>query len=163
MRHTVPSGIRLRPAAAEDAAAIWALRVAAIRHGCRDHYPPELLADWTAAPMPETFGSRIAAQAFVVAEREARIAAFAGLDRERREIDAVFVHPDFAGQGLGVLLLSQVESAARQFGMPAVTLKASLNAIPFYTAAGYAAREPGWHVTPGGLRIACLHMEKPLA
>lgn len=87
--------------------------------------------------MPSSFASRIATEIFVVAEADSRIVGFAGLKASTSEVDAVFVSPEFAGHGLGKRLLLYVESLARELRLPSLSLKASLNSVAFYKAAGY--------------------------
>jgi GNAT superfamily N-acetyltransferase len=155
--------IKLRRALTSDDIAVWGVRAQAIRISCRGHYDAKLLENWASTPMPPLFGATIAREVFIVAESTAGIVGFAGLMAESGEIDAVFVSPDFAGQGLGARMLGQLEGLAIGLGIRAVTLKASLNSVGFYLGAGYTARESGWHVTDSGLRLACVHMEKSLA
>lgn len=69
----------------------------------------------------------------------------------------------FANRKLGTRLLLHLEALARDLGIDAVNLKASLNAVPFYEAAGYTAMSSGWNLTTNGLRMACVSMEKRLA
>lgn len=154
--------MELRRALSSDADQIWTVRARAIRSGCRAHYAAQDIETWASAPMHPTFPARVAQEEFVVAELGARIIGFAGLKAETKEIDALFVCPDFAGQRLGTRLLAHVETLARSLGIKVVTLKASLNSVAFYQAAGYIAGSPGWHVTGSGLKIACVHMAKVL-
>jgi N-acetylglutamate synthase-like GNAT family acetyltransferase len=132
-----PSNIALRRGTAADAESIWRVRTQAINIGCRSHYAAQLIDAWLANSMPSSFASRIATEIFVVAEADSRIVGFAGLKASTSEVDAVFVSPEFAGHGLGKRLLLYVESLARELRLPSLSLKASLNSVAFYKAAGY--------------------------
>lgn len=98
-----------RFARSSDAAAVWALRTQAIRLKCSSHYPADVIESWATAEMPSTFGALIENEHFVVAEQDGRIVGYAGLKPTEQEIEAIFVSPDFSGQGLGALLLQRAE------------------------------------------------------
>lgn len=49
----------LRQATLEDIAVLWNLRTRAIEHGCLNHYTPQVLAAWLAAPAPAALGRHI--------------------------------------------------------------------------------------------------------
>lgn len=149
-----------RFAKSSDAAAVWALRANAIRLKCSSHYPADVIETWAAAKMPSTFGALIENEHFVVVEQGGRIVGYAGLNPTEQEIEAIFVSPDFSGQGLGALLLERAEKQARDLRFGTVKLKASLNAVNFYQRAGYSEVGRGWHSSMSGLEIACVHMEK---
>ena len=154
--------IDLRSAVADDADAIWAVRLRAIDRECRAHYPRDLIDAWLASPMPESFSALIEAEKFIVAASGTRIAGFAGFKPSVAEIEALFVDPEFTGLGVGRRLLTQLELLARELGLNRVTLKASLNSVTFYQSAGYVERGRGEHTSFSGLRLACVHMDKIL-
>lgn len=156
------SGFSLRRATAADAPAMWALRAEAIRMGCRDHYPDDLLQRWSSGPIPVTFPSRIENEYFIVGILGSRVAGFAALKTATAEIDAVFVSPDAGRHGLGRRLLACLEDAARARNLEALQLSSSLNAVPFYEAMGYGAISRGTYTTSQGLEIACVRMRKDL-
>ncbi len=56
-------------------------------------------------------------------------------------IRAIFVHPDFARQGLGSLILSTVEDAARQAGFHRFEMGSTLTGVPLYALRGYVEIE----------------------
>ena len=57
-------------------------------------------------------------------------------------IRRVFVHPDFAGRGLGRRLISEVERRASELAFERFVVFASLNAVPFYEKLGYRVVRP---------------------
>jgi len=57
------------------------------------------------------------------------------------KIRAFFVHPDFARQGLGSLILEACENAAIGAGFTRLEMGATLSGVPFYRARGYAELE----------------------
>ncbi|NKF21734.1 GNAT family N-acetyltransferase [Solimonas marina] len=158
----MPTPAVIRRATAADAVSLWDLRSAAIDHGCRTHYAGELIDAWLATPMPASFGNRLEREPFLLAVDRDAIVGFAGLKLGTRELDALFVHPQHAGRGHGQHLLREAEQLARQLGLHELHLKASLNAVAFYEAAGYRIGEAGVHITGTGLRIGCRNMDKRL-
>jgi len=53
------------------------------------------------------------------------------------KIRAIFVHPAYARQGLGSLLLARVESEAMQAGFRRFEMGSTLTGFPLYTRKGY--------------------------
>jgi GNAT superfamily N-acetyltransferase len=51
---------------------------------------------------------------------------------------SVFVLPEMQGRGLGKALMKHVEGVARAAGVQQLRVPASLTAVPFYSALGYA-------------------------
>ena len=157
---TAGQRVTLRRATAADVPAIWSVRTRAIRSGCQGYYPEDILESWASNPMPSTFDSLIQTEPYYVAESQSGVVGFAGLKRTPSELDAVFVAPDRARCGIGMRLLCHVEAVARDLGLVELTLKASLNSVPFYQRAGYSQGANGTHSTTSGLQIACVHMGK---
>jgi GNAT superfamily N-acetyltransferase len=61
--------------------------------------------------------------------------------RDAAKIRAFFVHPDFARQGIGSLILDACESAAIAAGFTRLEMGATLSGVPFYRAKGYVEIE----------------------
>ncbi|MGO9436665.1 MAG: GNAT family N-acetyltransferase [Terracidiphilus sp.] len=53
------------------------------------------------------------------------------------KVRAIFVHPDFARQGLGSLILATVENAARDAGFRRFEMGSTLTGVPLYRLKGY--------------------------
>ncbi len=75
----------------------------------------------------------------------------------------VFVHPLFAGAGVGRLLVERVESEALAAGYRALNLSATLNAEVFFDALGYRVTGQGGWALPSGHEIPVVLMRKLLA
>jgi GNAT superfamily N-acetyltransferase len=82
-----------------------------------------------------------------VAEREGEIVAFAIADRATKSIFALFVLPDYEGQGVGGLLLDRALRWLRENGATCVWLTTG----PGTKAAGFYERR-GWVATGRGER-----------
>lgn len=78
--------------------------------------------------------------------------------RDAAKIRAFFVHPDWARQGIGTLILRACEEAAFQAGFRRLEMGATLSGVAFYRGAGY--RETQWIEVPLGngasLPIVCM-------
>jgi GNAT superfamily N-acetyltransferase len=57
------------------------------------------------------------------------------------KVRAIFVHPDFARQGLGTQILAHVEAAAHSAGFTHFEMGSTLTGVPLYTLKGYVAIE----------------------
>jgi GNAT superfamily N-acetyltransferase len=57
------------------------------------------------------------------------------------KVRAIFVHPDFARQGLGSLILAAVENAARAAGFRRFEMGSTLTGVPLYRLKGYIETE----------------------
>lgn len=155
--------VTLRPALPSDSDALWALRTVAVRVSCATHYAPEQIAAWTASPVSASYAAMLESGGGIVALQDEAIAGYAMLDADKQEVDAVFVDPARAGPGIGKRLLAALEQLARQRGMARLRLSASLNAVPFYRAAGFVALREEAYVHPSGVNLASVAMEKALA
>jgi putative acetyltransferase len=69
---------------------------------------------------------------------EGDVAGFAHLNVDAGEVQALYVSPTYAGEGVGSSLLSHVERRARKHELDALTVASSLNAVGFYQYHGYA-------------------------
>ena len=61
--------------------------------------------------------------------------------RDAAKIRAFFVHPDWARQGIGSMILEACENAATDAGFSRFEMGATLSGVPFYRARGYAEIE----------------------
>ncbi len=57
------------------------------------------------------------------------------------KVRAIFVHPEFARQGLGSLILATVEEAAREAGFTRFEMGSTLTGVPLYRLKGYVEVE----------------------
>jgi GNAT superfamily N-acetyltransferase len=83
-------------------------------------------------------------------KRKTLFGADAGPGREPELLDpavdaakvrAIFVHPDFARQGLGSLILATVENAALAAGFTQFEMGSTLTGVPLYRLKGYIEME----------------------
>ena len=57
------------------------------------------------------------------------------------KVRAIFVHPDYARQGLGSLILAHVEAEARAAGFSRFEMGSTLTGVPLYRLKGYVEIE----------------------
>jgi putative acetyltransferase len=76
------------------------------------------------------------------------------------EIRAMYVAPDYAGEGVGTALLDELESRARERDVESVVLTASLNAVPFYERHGYERLRENRHTFGGEVTGRVVEMRK---
>lgn len=47
--------MQFRTGTMDDVATLWALRTRCVRETCSSHYPPEVIAPWSASPPPSQY------------------------------------------------------------------------------------------------------------
>ena len=82
--------------------------------------------------------------------------------REAAKIRAFFVHPNWARQGLGTLILEACEKAAIQAGFTRLEMGATLSGIPFYRAKGYTELEKQKVSLANGETLLIVRMAKKI-
>lgn len=156
----ITSDFSLRRVTPGDRDAVWALRTRAIVETCSSHYDAETIRRWSGSNMPQDFAAPVESRDFIVAEADGVLAGFGLLDRQRGEVAAVFVHPEFCGKGIGTRLLRELEDLAWKNGLDRLRLFASLNAVNFYRAAGYRELRQDKYHHRDGFEMDCMLMEK---
>jgi GNAT superfamily N-acetyltransferase len=76
------------------------------------------------------------------------------------KVRAIFVHPDFARQGLGSLILATVENAARDAGFRRFEMGSTLTGVPLYRLKGYVEVERIAVPLPNGEVLPVVKMVK---
>lgn len=82
---------------------------------------------------------------------------------EPARIRAMYTHPDWTRRGIGRLILTLCEQAARAAGFRTCTLAATLAGEPLYRASGYTVVEAFEQRTSTGIHVPLRRMEKQLA
>jgi GNAT superfamily N-acetyltransferase len=80
--------------------------------------------------------------------------------RDAAKIRAFFVHPQWARQGIGSLILDACEKAAIAAGFTRLEMGATLSGVAFYHAKGYAEIESQSVPLRNGERLAIVRMSK---
>lgn len=91
-----------------------------------------------------------------------RDARFLDPDTEPARIRAMYTHPDFARRGVGRLIVSLCEDAARAEGFRAIEMMATAPGEPLYLSCGYSVVERVDIATSKGVSVPCARMRKSL-
>jgi putative acetyltransferase len=154
---------KIRRARPDDAGAICDLHRASVLGICDGRTPAGTLIILAESASPERIRTamREAGVTVFLAETGGRAAGFSAVMDDA--VSGVYVHPDYAGLGIGSALLAAAEKEAARRGVQVLRLHATLNSIRFYEKQGYAAvRESDFPLT-GDMSLPCLVMEKNLA
>lgn len=81
---------------------------------------------------------------------------------EAARIRAFFVHPDWARQGIGKMMINLCETEAMNYGFKTVELGATLPGVPLYTALGYQQLSQISAQMPDGESLPVVRMHKVL-
>jgi GNAT superfamily N-acetyltransferase len=144
-----------------DGPSFFALRRASILAGCSTHYPVSQLELWTDSRLDASLHEPLPVH-FYFAKIDNVIAASGMLDVASGRIDAMFVLPSFFGQGIGREFMEHLEGIARNHGLAALSLDATLNAADFYRSMGFRGDERSIFHSPRGVSIECVPMTKSL-
>jgi N-acetylglutamate synthase-like GNAT family acetyltransferase len=152
----------LRAAEPEDANVICEIFRLSILDLCADYYTVDQLLAWAKSFEPNAIRYAIGnGQAkFFIVEVDKRVAGFSvfydGMVR------ALYVHPLFAGKGLGAALLNAAEAEARKQGVKKLLVAASNNSQPFYKKQGFKVIADAEYPLAGNLTMHCYTMEKEI-
>ena len=153
--------ISIRRARQEDRGAIWHVHTRAIREVCKSHYSERELQIWTDVLKPGRYEDQIRKGPFYVAVERGSIIGFGNLNQKSGEIEALYVHPDHVGRGVGMRILQALENVALDAGLKLLRLSSSLNAVRFYEMAGYKPQQQKRWLLPSEM-VVCVSMIKEL-
>lgn len=129
-----------RQATVADAGTLLAIKRAAIGGIDNGVYDQSQIDAWQpAADATADFGRAIDSETFdvILAVAAETSAAYGVLNASAGRIDAVYVRPQFQGEGIATSLVRQLESRARMHGVDELTIVSSLNARSFYEGLDY--------------------------
>jgi len=159
----------LRRGVPVDARAILEAHRSAVRGTASAYYSQAIIDEWgsvTIAPERitnfEQWIERGEEVIVVAVVSTGQVIGFGSIVPSNSELRAVYVAAEYGRQGIGRALLQQLETLAREAGVNELSMEASMNAVPFYTANGFISLGPGEHRMPSGNRMACMRMSKSL-
>lgn len=126
----------IRDAKHGDEWGIWNVHTRAITQVSSLEYPREVLAELL-RPEPVANIEAIEGVQIFVAETGDRIVGFGSIRVETSEIEVMIVDPDFMRQGIGRMLIEQLESVASDAGLEQLIVGSSIYGQPFYRACGF--------------------------
>jgi GNAT superfamily N-acetyltransferase len=154
--------VTLRKATADDAAAAWEIRNAAIRHACKGFYADDLLSLWTVGEMTDEFVEFVLQQLHV-ATVNGVVVGTGTINLGDGRLDAIFVRPDMMGRGIGKRIIAFLVDLGRSAGLTELKLDSTLNAAPFYRRCGFVGDAIGVYRSPRGISLDCIPMSKWIA
>jgi len=137
---------RIRKARADDAAAAWEIRNAAILSQCKTHYPAPLLAIWTDGAITDGFTQFLVDQFYVATVNDV-VVGTGTVDCNTGRLDAVFVRPDMMRQGIGKQMVSFLEGVGRAAGLKTLTLDSTLT-LPNSIEVAASSVQPSGYSSP---------------
>ncbi|MGY2378052.1 GNAT family acetyltransferase [Pseudomonas sp. SDO524_S393] len=146
----------VRLAQATDTEGISQVILAALHSSNARDYPADVIARVAANFTPQAVLVLLKRRVVLVAVQGEVIVATAAL--EDNVVRSVFVNPSLQGQGIGRLLMLEIELRARDAGVTVLSVPSSLTAEPFYTKLGFHTVRDVYH---GNERT--LVMEKALS
>lgn len=133
--------IPLRPFLPGDTMALRELFAQSIEELTQDAYDEDQRAAWaSAAEDAEAFAKRLAQSLTLVVQVDDAYFGFASL-KDNKTIDMLFVHPYYAGEGVGTALLTALEKIAAARGAEVLSVDASDTAQEFFERHGYGATQ----------------------
>lgn len=125
----------VRFAQATDAEGISQVILAALHSSNARDYPAEVIARVAGSFTPQAVLALLKRRMVLVAVQAQVIVGTAALDAN--VVRSVFVNPALQGQGIGRLLMIEIELRAREAGVTVLSVPSSLTAEPFYTKLGF--------------------------
>lgn len=127
----------IRPALEDDADHISAVILSALRETNAKDYTEEIIERVERSFSPNAVLQLIGKRTMFVATVGSRVVGTASLDGS--VVRTVFVAPDAQAQGIGKLLMAEVERTARERNIPSLTVPSSVTAESFYARLGFKA------------------------
>ncbi|SDR30435.1 Ribosomal protein S18 acetylase RimI [Pseudomonas grimontii] len=133
----------VRLAQSDDAEGISQVILAALHSSNARDYPADVIARVASNFTPDAVLELLKHRVVLVAVQDQVIVATAALDAN--VVRSVFVNPALQGQGIGRLLMLEIELRARDAGVTTLSVPSSLTAEPFYTKLGFHTVRDVYH------------------
>lgn len=170
---------------AADSEGVYLVHTAAIKQLCSSHYSEKQISTWAGKQRKETYIPYLESENIIVAKKNGIVVGFvhhmenisennsyntSNLSSEipeqgsniELEIKGLFVHPSCVRNGLGKLLVKEIEQIALNRAVTVMKVSASLNSLPFYVKMGFeeVGRTP--HQISCQCSVECVSMVKRL-
>ena len=152
----------VRPVRFEEVSELLRLIRRAIERGCRDDYDPAQRESIFAGYARSLFLEALGPFDTLAAEQRGRLVGFAQLDSTSDRLRALFIDGELQGRGLGRALLAAVERQARRRGCARLHGAMALNAVSFYTRAGFRPVAGPENLGSAGIPVPVVRMVKDL-
>ena len=153
----------VRRASFEDAPALLRLIERALEKGARSHYRADqrraIYLSYASVIYVDVVGDRYET---LLADRQGQLVGMAQLDPSVGRLRALFVDGPLQRQGIGRLLLAEVEARAAKRGCQRLVGAMSRDAVPFYARAGFRPCLGPDRLNHFGVAVPVVTMEKLL-
>ena len=131
----------LRPFLIPDTAGLQDLFAQSIEELTADDYNEDQRLAWVStAADAEAFAERLAGMVTLLIQVDGEYAGFGSL-KDNKTLEMLYVHPYYAGQGVGTALADALERIAAGRGATEIAVDASDTAVPFFEARGYTGTQ----------------------
>jgi putative acetyltransferase len=138
---TADNDFPLRPFLPGDTMALRELFAQSIEELTQDDYDEDQRIAWaSAAEDAEAFSARLAQSLTLVVQLDGEYLGFASL-KDNKTIDMLYVHPYYAGEGVGTALVTALEKIASARGAETLSADASDTAQEFFVRRGFEAMQ----------------------
>jgi GNAT superfamily N-acetyltransferase len=151
----------IRKATRADVDDTWRVRSRAIQHQCANVYTAAQIDAWTSKAPTPGYANDVDSS-FYVTVTESRIIGTGMINLGTGKIDAIFVLPEYMGQGTARDMLQHLEALALNVELEYLHLDATLNAAAFYRKCGFVGDKVSIYHSPTGLTLECVPMHKVL-
>lgn len=163
------SQVLFRPAATDDAFGMAAVHFASVQGVAPGHYPAAIISSWSPTPDKKRceWLANLIAQESTICEVATsptdEVVGFCIAVPGQSKLQALYVHPDHSGLGIGADLLRAVEARCLAAGSETLELNASYNAESFYRGNGYSPLRETSQSLADGTSMGAVLMSKRLA
>ena len=127
----------LRPFLPADTMALRDLFAQSIEELTAEDYDEDQRLAWiSTAEDADAFAKRLGSMLTLVVQLDGIYLGFTSL-KDNKTIDMLYVHPDYAGEGIGTALVDALEKIAAARGTETLTTDASDTAVTFFERLGY--------------------------
>jgi len=153
--------VKIRRATPRDIPSICEMHNSSIRELCLGPYSQDQIDDWVSALNPHGYVKVMETLEFILAV-EKEIVGLSILDPGKAELTALYVSPRHVGQGIGTMLVAEVEALSGEADIHALHLSSTLNAVGFYERTGFVRQYDSSYTLPCGTVLPCVRMMKRL-
>lgn len=154
--------MKIRRAIPRDVPSICEMHNSSIRELCIGSYSQDQIEDWIGALKPDGYIKAIETLEFMIAVEE-DIVGLSIFDPGKAELTALYVSPRHTGQGIGTMLVTEVEALSREARIYELSLNSTLNAVRFYERKGFVRQRDSSYTLPCGTVLQCVRMIKRIA
>jgi putative acetyltransferase len=159
--------ISIRAANSDDLLAICKVHYDAVHITAAKDYDQQILDQWSSPVNDERvdeYRRRFDPdkEITLVAQINGKVVGLGCFLVVSKELNAIYVSPDLAGQGVGSQLLKELEKIASSKGIKEIWLDSSLTAEKFYSRLGFVSDGQAEHTLRSGQKMACIKMHKRL-